>query len=133
MNEKEKEQLIKVIKNNAIWPLMIEGLNSAFFKNAAIIDCQKGANQLAIKITEKGYQKPEFLEKLEASKNGRSFLVLENLEKLDHENQYTFAGFLKHRGVSGYKLPANTQIIITTSSADKLSEDIKALCIIYKI
>ena len=112
---------------------MIEGLNSAFFKNANIIDCQKGANQLAIKITEKGYQKPEFLEKLEASKNGRSFLVLENLEKLDHENQYTFAGFLKHRGVSGYKLPANTQIIITTSSADKLSEDIKALCIIYKI
>ena len=133
MNEKEKEQLIKVIKNNAIWPLVIEGLNSAFFKNAVIIDCQKGANQLAIRITDQGYQRPEFLTALEAAKQNRKFLILENLEHLNNEQQYSFAGFLKHKGSNGYKLPANTQIIITTSSVDKLSDDIKALSIIYKI
>ena len=133
MNEKEKEKLIKVIKNNSIWPLIIEGLKADFFKNGVFLDCSLGANQLALRISEQGYEKPTFLLSLEASEKNRSFLVLENLEKLSEKEQYAFAGFLKHRGATGYKLPENTQIIIPTSNVDKLSYEIKALCLIYKI
>ena len=133
MNEKEKERLVKVIKNNAIWPLVIEGINSEFFKNGVIVDCKKGVNQLAITIDEKGNHKPSFLQALEEKTTSRRFLVLENLEELSEEEQYSFAGFLKHRGLTGYKLQTNTQIIITVKNADSLSKEIRDLSLIYKI
>ena len=133
MKEREKELLVKIIKNNAIYPLIIQGINSGFFKNGVIVDCKNGANQLALTINEQGVQQPSFLTKLEAKKDARKFLVFENLEDLSKEEQYSFVGFFKHRGMTGYKLSADIQIIIVTKDVESLAKEITDLSLIYKV
>lgn len=133
MDNNLKLKLNKILSNNKSWPIILQGLDAKLIKDAVIINADISSQDLGIKIDDNGYVYPNFISKLENSKN--KILVIDKLDEISTEEQEKFYGLIKYKGINGYKFPKETQIIITTKTngLNKISKDILGLTLNFKL
>lgn len=106
--------LTRVLQSNTKWPIIIVGMVANPAPNATIISAT---------ISERDLNTNPMVIKQN--------LVIDGLDKIPNPDQAKFITLLKDRRIGTHKIPMSTRIIIPVLSADKISEKIKKLVLIY--
>lgn len=135
MTEETKFKLVKILKDNTKWPLIIEGVSSADFPTAIVIPATTPSNELGVISSENGLKYPTWAMEvtLKAKKSKEIVVCIGELDKISQEEQEKFYGMIKYKGVNGFKFPEGTQIVITTKNTKNISPKILSLAIVYKV
>lgn len=130
-----KSKLVKILKDNTQWPLIIEGVTSIDFPSSIIIPASAPSSELGIVAGETGLKYPSWVMEImiKAKKSTKILVCIDNLDTIPTEDQEKFYGMIKYKGINGFKFPKDTQIIITTKNANKISRKISSLAIIFKM
>ncbi|MBQ7659334.1 MAG: hypothetical protein IJS26_01125 [Alphaproteobacteria bacterium] len=121
ISSKQKEKLDEVLKNNAKWPLIIEGAEAGDFEDAYVMSGSVEERML--------YTKDVWLKFLK----GKKYLVLDGIDALDLAEQLKFENLLKNRGLGGAYLPDTVQIVVPVLSVKKLNPKLKEWCLSVKL
>ena len=134
MTEETKSKLVSVLKNNTKWPLIIEGASKDNFPTSIIVPSNIPSSELGIVSDETGYKYPNWLTNVvnKAKKSKRVLVCIDSLDKVSEEEQEKFYGLLKHKSISGFRLPEAAQIIITVKNLKKVSKRILDLSLVFK-
>lgn len=134
MTEETKSKLVSVLKNNTKWPLIIEGASKDNFPTSIVIPATVPVSELNIIPEETGYKYPNWLTNVvnKAKKSKRVLVCIDGLDKVSEEEQEKFYGLLKHKSISGFRLPEAAQIIITVKNLKKVSKRILDLSLVFK-
>lgn len=135
MTEEIKEKLVKILKDNTKWPLIIEGVTSKNFPTSIVIPAITPSSELGIVASDTGLKYPSWaMEIMIKSKKSKKVIVcIDGLDKISLEEQEKFYGMIKYKGVNGFKFPEGTQIIITTKNATKISKRISSLALSFNV
>ena len=135
MTEEMKVKLVKILKNNTKWPLIIEGVSSDNFPTATVIPATTPSSDLGIIPGETGLKYPAWaMEIMIKAKNSKKIIVcIGGLDQISQVEQEKFYGMIKYKGVNGFKFPEGTQIIITAKNAAKISKKISSLALSFKV
>ena len=139
MDNSIKNELNQLLKNNKKWPIILEGgknLTLNDFKNATILSATVHSSELGVIFDLKGPVLPEWVKQIEAKANDKTnLLVISDLDKQDKKNQEKFKQLLDQKGLNGYPLPQNLQIVVLISSGNraKINKEILSLCLYYKV
>ena len=137
MTQDQKQKLMEVMKNNGKWPLILEGAKAEMLKGAVVLPANTSTENLGILPAEKDYVVPTWLKQLsqKSKRLKRVFLVIDGLENINGQDQEKFYGLFKYKGVNGYNLPDNVQILIPIKlgEVDKINDKLQALSITYKV
>ena len=128
-----KENLVEVLNNNKKWPVILKNVSETEIENAVIINSNISNSELAVLPTENGTETPKWLKDLlvKSKLEEKVVLTIANIDKIDVSEQEKFYGLLKYKSLNGFDLPTNSQIVLTCSNIENVSEKIKSLCIIF--
>ena len=135
MIEEIKSKLVKILKNNTKWPLIIEGVSTSNFPMAIAISANIPSSELGIISSETGLKFPTWAMEImiKAKKSKEIIVCIDGLDKITPENQEKFYGLIKYKGVNGFKFPEETQIVIPVENAKNISKRISSLALFYKV
>lgn len=137
MEESVKETLNTILKNNRIWPIVIEGaIKVEDFLNATFLSAFISSKCLAVINDINGPVLPDWVKQVEKRKKAKTnLLVITDLDKVDKNEQKKFKALLDIKQLNGYRLPENLQllIIIDEGNREKLDNEILSLSLYYKI
>lgn len=135
MTEEIKEKLVKILKDNTKWPLIIEGVTSKNFPTSIVIPASTPSSELGIVAGETGLKYPSWAMEIiiKAKKSKKVIVCIGGLDEISLEEQEKFYGMIKYKGVNGFKFPEGTQIIITAKNATKISKRISSLALSFKV
>ena len=135
MTEEMKSKLVKILKDNTKWPLIIEGVSSANFPTSVVIPATTPSSELGIIPSETGLKLPSWAMEilLKVKKSKQIIVCIGGLDEISQEEQEKFYGMIKYKGVNGFKFPEGTQIIITAKNAKKISKRISSLALSFKV
>lgn len=135
MTEEMKSKLVKILKDNTKWPLIIEGVSSANFPTSIVIPATTPSSELGVIPGETGLKLPTWAMEilLKAKKSKKIIVCIGGLDEISQEEQEKFYGMIKYKGVNGFKFPEGTQIIITAKNATKISKRISSLALSFKV
>ena len=135
MTEEMKSKLVKILKDNTKWPLIIEGVSSANFPTSVVIPATTSSSELGIIPSETGLKLPSWAMEilLKAKKSKKIIVCIGELDEISQEEQEKFYGMIKYKGVNGFKFPEGTQIIITAKNTNKISKRISSLALSFKV
>lgn len=135
MTEEMKSKLVKILKDNTKWPLIIEGVSSANFPTSVVIPATTPSSELGIIPSETGLKLPSWAMEilLKAKKSKKIIVCIGELDEISQEEQEKFYGMIKYKGVNGFKFPEGTQIIITVKNTKKISKRISSLALSFKV
>ena len=135
MTEEMKFKLVKILKDNTKWPLILEGVTSSNFPTSIVIPATIPSSELGIISTETGLKYPAWLMQvmIKAKQSNKILICISDLDQLSTEDQEKFYGMIKYKGINGYKFPDGTQIIITVSDMTKISKRISSLTLTLKV
>ena len=135
MTEEMKSKLVKILKDNTKWPLIIEGVSSANFPTSVVIPATTSSSELGIIPSETGLKLPSWAMEilLKAKKSKKIIVCIGELDEISQEEQEKFYGMIKYKGVNGFKFPEGTQIIITAKNIKKISKRISSLALSFKV
>ena len=128
-----KENLVEVLNNNKKWPIILKNVSETEIENSVIINSNISNSELAVLLTENGTETPKWLKDLlvKSKLEENVVLTIANIDKIDVSEQEKFYGLLKYKSLNGFDLPTNSQIVLTCSNIENVSEKIKSLCIIF--
>lgn len=130
MTYEAEKKLDEVLKNNTKWPLIVAGADSAYFASAVVLSARTPSGALGV-VTD---TRPDWIVALEAkAQTGKAVLCIDGLDQIDADEQEKFVGLLKYKGVNGYTLPDNAQIVMTVADVDKVSPRLVALSLVYRV
>ena len=129
---KERLNLLEDYLKIGLSPLLVQDIPSEFFDNSVALKANVDRSQL-----NGHYENIEFCpplwykELLEKSKNNTVFLVIENINEVDLEEQTKFIEILKYKKISTFELPKNCLIIVTCSdlTINKIDEEVYSLLV----
>lgn len=135
MTEEMKAKLVKFLKDNTKWPLIIEGVSSANFPTSIVIPATTPSSDLGIISSETGLKYPAWAMEImiKAKKTKKIIVCIGGLDEISQEEQEKFYGMIKYKGVNGFKFPEGTQIVITAKNAKNISKRILSLALVYKV
>ena len=135
MTEEMKTKLVKILKNNTKWPLIIEGVSSANFPTSIVLSANTPSSDLGVISDETGLKLPSFAQEIliKSKKSKKIILCINGLDEISQEEQEKFYGIIKYKGINGFKFPEGTQIIITAKNANKISKRIVKLALSFKV
>ena len=135
MTEEMKSKLVKILKDNTKWPLIIEGVSSANFPTSIVIPATTPSSELGVIPGETGLKLPTWAMEilLKAKKSKKIIVCIGGLDEISQEEQEKFYGMIKYKGVNGFKFPERTQIIITAKNTKKISKRISSLALSFKV
>lgn len=135
MTEEMKEKLVKILKDNAKWPLIIQGVSSKNFPTSIVIPSTLPSSELGIIPGDTGLKYPAWAMEilLKAKKSKQIIVCIGELDEISQEEQEKFYGMIKYKGVNGFKFPEGTQIVITAKNAKNISKRISSLAIVFKM
>jgi len=135
MTEEMKSKLVKILKDNTKWPLIIEGVSSANFPTSVVIPATTPSSELGIIPSETGLKLPSWAMEilLKVKKSKKIIVCIGGLDEISQEKQEKFYGMIKYKGVNGFKFPEGTQIIITAKNTKKISKRISSLALSFKV
>ena len=134
MNETSRQKLIEVIENNKSWPILIKGVDSSFFGDAAVIPATTPSAELGIIPNAGGYQVPQWLKTLESRKSEQyNFLVIDRIDEITQHDQMKFLEILKNKSISGHKFPENTRIMLTVGDKSLVNKEVLANVITWSV
>lgn len=131
----ERIDLIKILKDNTKWPIVIEGVSSTDFPTSTIIPATISSSELGIIPSEEGFKLPNWLNGIIAeAKQGKTVIIcIDKLDEIPVEEQEKFYGMIKYRGINGLKFPERTQIVITAKNVGNISKKILSLAVCCKV
>ena len=114
-------KLFTILESNKKNNILIMGMNGSLFSDAVIIPSTLPSEKLGIGISDSGnYIYPNWIKEIESKKSAENILIIiDSLDKVSTDEQNKFYGLLKYKGINGYKLPENSQLICTSKSKDK--------------
>lgn len=135
MTEEMKSKLVKILKDNTKWPLIIEGVSSANFPTSIVLPATTPSSELGVIPGETGLKLPTWAMEilLKAKKSKKIIVCIGGLDEISQEEQEKFYGMIKYKGVNGFKFPEGTQIIITAKNTKKISKRISSLALSFKV
>ena len=135
MTEEMKSKLVKILKDNTKWPLIIEGVSSANFPTSIVIPATTPSSELGVIPGETGLKLPTWAMEilLKAKKSKKIIVCIGGLDEISQEEQEKFYGMIKYKGVNGFKFPEGTQIIITAKNTKKITKRISSLALSFKV
>ena len=137
MTEEMKSKLVKILKDNTKWPLIIEGVSSTNLPTSVVIPATTPSSELGVIPSETGLKLPSWAMEilLKAKKSKKIIVWIGGLDEISQEEQEKFYGMIKYNGVNGYKFPAGTQIIIPIKKGNlsKINERIVSLCLNFDV
>lgn len=116
-----------------ISPLLIECDNFDELSNlqdVVVINAEISSCELSILNGKNGLKKPEWYISLESKKN--PFLLINQLDKIEEEEQEKFYEMLKYKTISNIDLPKNTKIVLLFKDLKKINKNILSLCLVLK-
>ena len=136
--KKESLKKLKVLLDcNKKWPLIIEGVESEFFKNDIIVPANLDIKDMCIIPTESDYKYPAWIIEmmLKSKKSKKTYLVIDGLDEVEEDHQENFVSIIKNNGINGYSFPEGTQVIIPIKNGnqDKISNKIYRLCLHFTV
>ena len=134
MTKEMNAKLVKILKDNTKWPLIIEGVSSANFPTATIIPATTPSSDLGIIPDTTGLKYPAWAKEImiKAKKSKKIIVCIGGLDDILQEEQEKFYGMIKYKGVNGFKFPEGTQIVITVKNAKNISKRISSLALSFK-
>ena len=135
MTEEMKSKLVKILKDNTKWPLIIEGVSSANFPTSIVVPATTPSSELGIIPGETGLKYPAWAMEImiKAKKSKKIIVCIDGLDEISQEEQEKFYGMIKYKGVNGFKFPEGTQIIITAKNTKKISKRISSLALSFEV
>ena len=135
MTEEMKSKLVKILKDNTKWPLIIGGVSSANLPTSVVIPATTPSSELGVIPSETGLKLPSWAMEilLKAKKSKKIIVCIGGLDEISQEEQEKFYGMIKYKGVNGFKFPEGTQIIITAKNTKKISKRISSLALSFKV
>lgn len=121
MNQKEKFEVLNTYIKENIAPILVYDVETSVFdKNAVIIPSDIDISELNGHYEGIDFVPPTWFKNLENSKDF-NLLIIDNLSKIEKDEQTKFIEILKYKKVGVFDLPKNCRIIIT---CEKLSNSI---------
>jgi len=135
MSKINSVKLLKILKDNKDWPIIIEGVSVIDFSNSIVIPANIPSSQLGVIPSENGYKYPSWLMELiiNSKKNNNIQICIRGLDEISQDEQQKFYGLIKYKGINGYKFPEGAQIIIPVNNLEKISKRILSLSLVYKM
>lgn len=126
VNPGSKIFLEQILRNNPLQPLIVAG-KCAFNEEYAVF--------LNADIDEREMHIPTvWKDKIEAIDNRNAvYLVVQNLDTLNFEQQMKFAGLIKDRRAGNFKLGNNVRIVISVNDAENVAPVLKKLSLVWEI
>lgn len=129
MSEERLVLLEKYLKSG-ISPILIQNVSSTLFENAVIIKSNVDKSELNGHYEGIDFQPPVWYKQLlEKCKKGLTFLLIENINEIDEQQQAKFIEILKYKKVSTFELPENCMIIVTCLNKNKINEEVYSLLV----
>jgi len=119
----------KYVKSG-ISPILFEKIDLRAFNNAVVIEANCDNSLLNGHYENIDFVPPEWYEKIvEKSKNTFSLLIINELDKINKEEQLKFLELFKYKKISTFDLPKNCVIVATCSNLeeDQINEEIYSL------
>ena len=118
--------LEQILRNNPLQPLIVAGKCSFNDEYAVFLAADIDERELHIPTTWK--------DKIQAIDSRNTvYLVIQDLDSLNFEQQNKFAGLLKDRRAGNFKLGNNVRVVISVDDAAKVSPELKKLSLIWEI
>ena len=135
MTEEMKSKLVKILKDNTKWPLIIEGVSTSNFHTPIVIPATTPSSELGIIPGETGLKLPSWAMEilLKAKKSKKIIVCIGGLDEISQKEQEKFYGMIKYKGVNGFKFPEGTQIVITAQNSKNISKRISSLALSFKV
>lgn len=129
-----KQKVIALIQQKQRWPLLVAGLRADDFLHAVVIPSTIAESELGVLPEINGYKYPKWLMSvLIKAREGKAItLCINGIDELPCEQQAKFYGILQYKSLNGFKLPAQTQIIVTAQNLTKVAPQIKSMCLLVK-
>lgn len=127
---KDVEKHINNLIFNTNQSLLVSGIGSNDFSCKVVIPADIENANLAIV----GTTTPLWLIEVEliAKKHEVALLVIDKIDTIDTHSQLKFLGLIKHKCLTGFKLPDNCRIIVTCNNLDNINSKIKSNCFVIK-
>lgn len=131
MNE-ERLNLLKEYIKLGNFPILIQNIPTNYFNNSVVIKSDIDRLKLNGHYENTDFCPPIwYKELLEKSKLGYVFLIIENINKINLEEQTKFIELLKYKKISTFDLPKNCLIIVTCSDLkiNRINEKVYSLLV----
>lgn len=126
MNKERLEMLNEYIKSG-ITPILIENMPVSVFDNATILDANCDISDLNGHYENINFVAPSWYNKLK--QNQTKMLVINNINKIDVNEQTKFIEILKYKKISTFDLPKDCIIIVTAKNLKErpINEEVYSL------
>lgn len=126
MNKERLEMLNEYIKSG-ITPILIENMHASVFDNATILDANCDISDLNGHYENINFVAPSWYNKLK--QNQTKMLVINNINKIDVNEQTKFIEILKYKKISTFDLPKDCIIIVTAKNLKErpINEEVYSL------
>ena len=127
-----KVEMIESYINAGISPILIEDSSEKMFSNAVKLEADCDVSLLNGHYEDINFVAPNWYNELvEKSKNTRSLLLINELNKVSPEEQLKFLELFKYKKISTFDLPENCVIVVTKSKSEEtpIAEDIYSLMV----
>ena len=125
-----KVEMVENYINAGISPILIEDGSDKMFSNAVRLEADCDASFLNGHYEDINFVAPKwYYELCEKSKNTRSLLLINELNKVSPEEQLKFLELFKYKKISTFDLPDNCVIVVTSSKLKEnpIAQDIYSL------
>ena len=97
MTEEMKSKLVKILKDNTKWPLIIEGVSSANFPTSVVIPATTPSSELGIIPSETGLKLPSWAMEilLKVKKSKKIIVCIGELDEISQEEQEKFFDYCR--------------------------------------
>ena len=118
MNSKEKLKFMQILNNNPTYPVLVKTDDKLDLDNMVKLPAAMPAHELVVPT--RWNQKILMKEKDE-----KVYLCIENIDKIEIEEQEKFVPLLKDKRAGNFKLPGNVQIVISAKDFANVAPLIK--------
>ena len=134
MSVEVRNKVITLLRNRQHWPLLVEGLTANDLPTAVILPATIKETEMGILPDVNGFKYPKWIMTIliKARDKKEIILCLDGIDALPFDEQLKFYGLLKNKGLNGFALPEQTQIVVTAKQLEKVAPKIKNLCLLVK-
>lgn len=126
MNNKKKMLFEQVLDNNPLHPVILAGCEDLSLPSCVFMPADIAERELFIPSD---WSKMLDFE----AQNGKAYLLIEGLDRLEPAQQNKFCMLLKNRRAGNYKLPDNVRIVIPVTDKSGLSGDILSFSLLWDV